>query len=186
MTLSALGAFQDAVHRRVPPGMREFVKFGIVGTVGFIVDFTTYTILTRLLDWDTVYCLGFGGGSETLGLGDIQACTNPRYPIVAANMVSVLAAVVSNFFLNKFWTFRDSRKGVMAAQGVAYVIMNFITWALNQILTGIFASRLAILHIVFGPAADLAAKVLAVLFILFFNFAGSKFVIFRRRSPASP
>lgn len=170
----------DAAHRVLSPRAREFVKFGLVGTVGFAIDFSAYGILTRLLGWDTVFCLGTGGTSETLGLAEIRACESPRYPLVAANMVSVFLAVTSNFFLNKFWTFRDPRTAVLALQGAEYFTMSVISWALNQFLTGLFASRITSLHTLFGSSADLAAKVLAIAVVLFFNFGGSKFVIFRR------
>lgn len=173
-------SLHDVLHRRLSPSLREFVKFGIVGTIGFAVDFGTYGVLTRLLGWDTVFCLGFDGTRQTIDLANIRSCTTPHYPIVAANMTSVLLAVTSNFLLNKFWTFRDSKVGALPAQGAAYLFMSTITWALNQVLTGIFASRIDTLHEVFGGSVDLAAKILAVAVVLFLNFGGSKFLIFRR------
>jgi putative flippase GtrA len=185
MQIPILDSLQDAAHRYLPPPLREFAKFGIVGTFGFIVDFSTYGLLTRVLGWNAVYCLGFDGTRSILDLATIRDCSAPHYPIVAANMISVLLAVTSNFFLNKFWTFRDPRQGTMAVQGIAYFVMSTITWALNQVLTGVFASRLDILHLLFPQNVDIAAKILAVGVVLFVNFSGSKFVIFRRE-PEQP
>ncbi len=185
MFAQTLGALHDAVRRVLPPSLQEFVKFGIVGTIGFVIDFSIYGILSRALGWDTVYCLGLDGSRGAIPLSDIELCQAPRFPIVAANMVSVLAAVVSNFLLNKFWTFRDTRTGVMAKQGGAYLAMSVVAWATNQVLTGLFASRLALLHVLFGGAVDIAAKILAIGVVLFLNFGGSKFLIFRRPSPAT-
>lgn len=187
-TVPVFSALHRTADRVLPRPLREFLKFGVVGSIGFVVDFTTYGILTRLAGIDTVFCLSLTGAHQVINLASVRACTIPRYPIVAANMVSVLLAVSSNFFLNKFWTFRDTRAQVLAAQGASYVAMSIFAWALNQVLTGIFASRLDILHELFGSKVDLAAKVLAIGVVLFVNFAGSKFVIFRRtpgRRPAA-
>jgi putative flippase GtrA len=160
--------------------LKQFIRFGIVGTFGATVDFGTYAIMTRFLGWATVYCVSLSGSVSRTNLMHFSSCTAPYYPVVAANMVSVLLAISANFFLNKYWTFRE-RTGNMAAQGIGYFIMSIIAWALNQLLTGVFASRLEIIHTTFGPYADVAAKILAVLVILFFNYGGSKFIIFGRR-----
>lgn len=181
MVQQGFGALYGAASEAVPKPLREFVKFSVVGGVGFIVDFATYGFLTRILGWDAVFCVGFDGWRQTLDLASIREC-GPHYPIVAANMVSVLFAITSNFFLNKFWTFRDPRGGVIATQGAAYLAMSIVTWSLNQVLTGLFASRIDILHVLFGDTVDLAAKILAVAVVWFVNFTGSKFLIFRKKS----
>lgn len=184
LRLSLVGDLYDLVHRRLPRPLREFVKFGVVGTIGFIIDFSTYGILTRLARWDTVYCLSLSGSMETIHLGNIRECTVPHVAVVAANMVSVLLAVSSNFFLNKFWTFRHA-EGEMVLQGAAYFALSLVAWTLNQILTGFFASQLTVLHLFFGGGADMAAKVLAIGVILFLNFGVSKFLIFRRAASSA-
>lgn len=162
--------------------LAQFVRFGVVGSIGASVDFGSYGIMTRLLGWDKVYCFGFSGTSYTTILDRLSECTTPNYPLVAANMLSVFLAITSNFVFNKFWTFRDPRTSNIAVQGISYFVMSAIAWVLNQILTGIFASRLIILHALFGHAVDIAAKILAVLVVLFFNFGVSKFVIFRQHA----
>lgn len=145
--------------------VRQFVKFGITGTFGAIVDFGTYNILTRAIGWLTIY-----------NIGGIK--------IIAANLVSVFLAIFSNFILNKYWTFRDKSENV-AAQGTSYFVMNLITFTLNQLLTSFFIFNVAQFD-VFGSQKDNAAKVAAVCFILFINFLGSKFIIFRKRPTAIP
>lgn len=164
----------------VRDNLTQFIRFGIVGTFGATVDFGTYAIMTRVLGWVTVYCVSLGGSATRTDLAHFSSCTSPYYPMVAANMVSVLLAITANFFLNKYWTFRE-RTGNVAAQGIGYFTMSVIAWMLNQLLTGVFASRLDLIHTTFGPYADVAAKIMAVLVILFFNYAGSKFIIFGRR-----
>lgn len=140
---------------------RQFVKFGVTGVIGAIVDFSVYAFLTRAVGWTTLYTVW-------------------GYEISAANNVSVLLAIMSNFLLNKYWTFRQL-EGSFARQGAGYFGLNFITWALNQILMSYFAFRVVFFEDVFGNSKDFAAKVAAIGIILFINFFGSKLVIFRKR-----
>lgn len=165
MVLQTLEPLHAAAHRYLPRGLREFVKFGISGSVGFVVDFGTYLVLTRLVDWTTVLHV-FG------------------YEVIAPNMVSVLFAIIAVFLLNKYWTFRDPRADVFARQGVRFFLIYLTTYVLNQVLTSFFAFRVPPLQELFGAQVDLAAKVLAIGVILFVNFSGSKFLVFQR-SPSA-
>jgi putative flippase GtrA len=141
---------------------KQFVKFGITGVIGAIVDFGTYNLLTR----------GFGFVASYIVLGQ---------QIIVANNISVFFAIVSNFIFNKYWTFRDTSKQV-ARQWVGYFSLNFVTWVLNQFLVSIFAFQVPIIETMFGAQKDNAAKVLAIGIILFLNFAGSKFLVFKKQS----
>lgn len=142
--------------------------------------------MTRLLDFETVFCVHLRGGESTLTtLSEVSACRGDLYPIIPANLISVFLAVISNFFLNKFWTFGDKRKSVMAAQGFGYFVMSVIAWALNQFFTGYFVSRLLFLENIIPGHSDNAAKALAIAAVLLFNFFGSKFIIFRKRPQES-
>ncbi len=143
---------------------KQFVKFGVTGTIGAVVDFSTYAFLTRLIGWNTLY--------------DIAG-----YQISAANNISVFLAICSNFILNKYWTFRAG--GNVAGQGIGYLIMNVITWALNQLLMSYFAFHLPIFSQLFGDQKDFAAKAAAIAIILFINFFGSKFLIFGKDAGAA-
>lgn len=143
--------------------IKQFIKFAVVGAIGAVVDFGTYNILTRLIGWRDVYFL-FG------------------YEIIAANLVSVFLAIISNFILNKYWTFRDTNEQVVQ-QGSQYFLLNAVTFVFNQILTSFFTFRVPLVAALFGSQSDNAAKALAIGLILFVNFAGSKFLIFRRGAP---
>ncbi|MEK7556960.1 MAG: GtrA family protein [Patescibacteria group bacterium] len=149
------------VPERYVGSAKQFLKFAVVGSVGAIVDFGSYNIMTRLFDWNTIY--------HVFGL-----------QIIAANLVSVFVAIMCNFLLNKYWTFRNPSKSVLQ-QGAGYFTLNFITFVLNQILTSFFAFQVPIVGAVFGNQRDNAAKVISVGFILFINFFGSKFIIFRKK-----
>ena len=77
---------------------KRFAKFAIVGAVGMAVDFLVFNLF-------------FVG----LGLAP-----------VAASIVSFLAAVTSNFVLNRSWTFHDSRTKTLRLQLAQYVLVNAV------------------------------------------------------------
>lgn len=153
------------IERHVPPryvqSAKQFLKFGVVGTAGAIVDFGTYNIMTRGVHWTTTYHF-FG------------------FEIIAANLVSVFIAIMVNFLLNKYWTFRNGSRSVVQ-QGAGYFGLNFVTFILNQLLTSFFTFKVPFVALLFGAQRDNAAKALSIGFILFLNFFGSKFLIFRKK-----
>ena len=156
----------DTLLRLVPTryqtAARQFLKFGVTGTIGAVVDFSIYNLLTR----------GFGFTAFYYILGQ---------RIIVANNVSVLLAIISNFVLNKYWTFRDPSKKLVQ-QGVGYFVLNAFTWVLNQLLMSFFTFQVPLVSAVFGSQKDNAAKALAIGVILFVNFFGSKFFVFRKRA----
>lgn len=66
--------------------LARFVRFGIVGGSGVVVNLGIYALMTR----------GFGLGDDLLG----------RYVSYA---FSVEISILTNFFLNDIWTFSDRR-----------------------------------------------------------------------------
>lgn len=81
----------------------QFLRFGVVGVAGFLVD---AGVLTAML-W--------------LGLG----------PYVG-RVLSYLAAASTTFALNRAWTFRDaSREAPVAAQWGRFVLLNLVGFAAN-------------------------------------------------------
>lgn len=160
MLLRVFGAFHDAVSTALPRPLREFVKFGITGAIAFVVDFGIYLSLS---------CLGTCESTVLVF----------RYPLIIQNLFSVLAAMLTVFLLNKFWTFRDPRKDVLASQGIRFFVFYTFTYILNQIVTSYFATYVPILHTAFGERTDLAAKIIAVALMTLVNFSGNKFVVFR-------
>ncbi|MBI3159453.1 MAG: GtrA family protein [Chloroflexi bacterium] len=75
---------------------KRFLKFAVVGAIGFGVDFLVFNLVRNLI-----------------GLAPVPA-----------NVVSFLAAVTSNFVLNRYWTFPDSRSKPLARQLAQYTLVN--------------------------------------------------------------
>jgi len=162
----------------------EFLRFAIVGGIGFSVDFGSYLIMTRFLGLRAVYCYSTSHQSyfTTLTQNASESCSLSHFPIIIATMISVLLAVFSNFLFNRFWTFKKiATGGNIAKQGLGYFGLNFFTYILNQLLVGFFVSDFGLLRI-FPNYVDVSAKILAVAIVLFFNFFGSKFLVFKKEA----
>jgi dolichol-phosphate mannosyltransferase len=94
--------FASIANRR---GVRQFVKFGIVGASGFVVNLVLFTALQRVvphhdepLQYNVIYTIAF------------------------------LAGGVSNYYFNRIWTFKSTghavREGMqfLTVSGIALVV----------------------------------------------------------------
>lgn len=139
---------QIASHFGVNPKEAErFSKFLIVGTIGFVVDFGTLTLLKELVHLATVI----------------------------ANTISFSAAVVSNFTFNRFWTYPDSRQKKLSSQLGQFAVVSVIGLAINNtllvLLEGPFDGFLAAIGWgVFVGRGYIPAKAVATIVVLFWNF----------------
>jgi putative flippase GtrA len=80
----------------------QFLRFGVVGTIGFMVD-------TAVL---------YGG--LALGLG-----------LYSGRAVSYLAAVTTTWALNRAWTFRGRSSGPVAREWALFALLNLVGFACN-------------------------------------------------------
>ena len=85
--------------------LERFLKFMVVGTVGFVVDFGTLNLLVLLA-----------------GL-----------PVLVANTISFTLAVLSNFTWNRLWTYPDSRSKLLRSQLTQFFIVNILGWGINTL-----------------------------------------------------
>ena len=81
-----------------PRERTRFLRFATVGVIGAVVDFGTYTLLHD-------------------GLGVIA---------VLASVLSFIAAIISNFTWNRYWTYPDSRSKQMSRQVVQFAAVSGI------------------------------------------------------------
>ena len=130
----------------VPPKEAErFFKFLLVGTVGFVVDFGILTLLKELTP----------------------------LPTVIANTISFSAAVVSNFTLNRYWTYPDSRSKSIWSQLGQFTLVNLIGLVINNTILLLLEP---IFDTMMGNLTDLPirgyipAKMVATVVVLFWNF----------------
>jgi putative flippase GtrA len=92
-------------------GVRQFVKFAIVGASGFVVNFVIFTALQRVVP--------------------NHAATGPYMAIYSA---SFLAGGVSNYFFNRAWTFKST--GHVAKEGI-----QFLSVSVLALLVGLAVSQ---------------------------------------------
>lgn len=118
---------------------RQFVRFGVVGVAGFLVDNAF------------VYTAHF-----VLGVG-----------LILAGILSFFVAASSNWFLNRIWTFRGSSTGRLHHEWLRYLATNAIGFVLNRgAYIGLIAtSPLCVSHPVIALAAGSIAE-LGVNFVM--------------------
>ncbi|MBV8148764.1 MAG: GtrA family protein [Candidatus Eremiobacteraeota bacterium] len=93
-------------------GVRQFVKFGIVGASGFLVNLVVFTILQRIipdharpLQYDIIYSLAF------------------------------LAGGISNYYFNRRWTFRSS--GHAVREGAQFLTVSAVALVVGLIVSAL-------------------------------------------------
>jgi putative flippase GtrA len=128
---------------------KRFVKFLGVGAVGFVVDATVFFIFTNLLH---VHAL-------------------------LAQVFSFTAAVVSNFTLNRHWTYPESRSKSIRRQLTQFTLVNLAGLGVRSIVFFLVHEpyrRLATAqtYIRIDPklASDFGALATAVTVVLLWNF----------------
>jgi putative flippase GtrA len=138
--------------------MRRFAKFATVGAMGFV----TQIILVNLL-------VQVGGVNETL-----------------ANAAGFIAAVVQNFFLNRRWTFPESRSRDAGRQLVQFFIVSIVGFFLNMavfttvhyLLEPMWMSLIANPRLAHAVSYNFAMCV-AVGVVFFWNFAANRMWTYR-------
>lgn len=74
----------------------RFLRFAVVGTIGAVIDFGLFNLLIELTGMKAIL----------------------------ASSISFVAAVVSNFLWNRYWTYPDSRSKPLARQLFQFVIVS--------------------------------------------------------------
>lgn len=153
-----------------PKEAERFAKFLIVGTIGFIIDFGTLTFLVEVVDLP--------------GLVAENTPFSELFGLVLANTISFSLAVVSNFTLNRFWTYPESRgirKRIQLPQftsvSIAGLLINNIIFALSVPLFDALISSVAFIPNAID--AYIPAKILATIVVLFWNFFVNRYWTYR-------
>jgi len=140
--MNATQIMQRITQRR---GVRQFVKFGIVGASGTAVNLVIYTIILNLT----------------------PAAERSRI-LMLIYSVAFLAGGVSNYLLNRLWTFRAT--GHALVQGIQFLIVSAIALGVAAIVSAVFQPML-------GPGHKL--WLVMTLFAVPVNFFINKYWTFR-------
>jgi putative flippase GtrA len=134
---------------RIPVSLRQFVKFAVVGGTGTLVNLGVFQLVVFLYEHAT-------GGSAGI------------FNQVAVG-IAFCVAVISNFLLNRFWTFRN--RGRIIRHFSRFLVVSLIGFGLNELI-------FTLLHNV-GGVHRLLSLLLAILVVTPVNFVGSKWWAFR-------
>jgi len=143
--------------------IKVFIKFGLVGASGVIVNMLIYTALITL---------------------------NVNY--LAAATVAFLFAVSSNFYLNFIWTFKGKGKDKSIKEKyLHFFIISLINFVINLSILKIAVEFLSVNELTYdiikkylGSNPDKIIKIIAQMIGIgvatFFNFFGNYFITFRK------
>ena len=135
-----------------PRERTRFFRFAVVGIIGAVVDFGTFNILTNFAGFSAVW----------------------------ASVISFIAAIISNFTWNRYWTYPDSRSKPLGRQLIQFSTVSIVGLLIrtpiiavlvplfNRIFTG-----LDFLPVGFITAEFLAnnlALTVGVIVVMFWNF----------------
>jgi len=128
---------------------KQFVKFAVVGAIGTVVNLAVLKL--TLLLW-----------------GELSAST-PFAVEAFASGLAFAVAVVNNYLLNRWWTFRSS--GTMGAEFLKFFTVSICGLVLNELVFWVFRAQLD-LHV-------MVSQLLAIACVLPFNFIVNKLWSFR-------
>lgn len=144
--------------------LERFIKFFIVGAIGFVVDFGTLNLLQLTV---------------------LRPTPDSALPVIIATTTAFTAAIISNFIWNRYWTYPDSRSRSIPRQLFQFFAVNIAGWLfrLGIVVTlyspfGVAASQL-VNALRPGTITTLAAsdqlgtnlaQALAVFVVMFWNF----------------
>jgi len=137
------------VYKRLNRSGTQFVKFAVVGAIGTIVNLAVLKL--TLLLW-----------------GQFNEST-PFAVEAFASGLAFAVAVVNNYLLNRWWTFRSS--GTMSTEFLRFLVVSLCGLALNELVFWVFRAQLE-LHV-------MVSQLLAIACVLPFNFVVNKLWSFR-------
>jgi putative flippase GtrA len=139
------------IYGRLTLGQQQFLKFSMVGGVGFVVDAGTLYILTKLVGLDKVTARVFS---------------------------SLVFGMTTTFLLNSYLTFRGQGSGSMFQRYLRFAAANIIGNLLNLGAYTLLVENLPLFYRI-----PLLGVIAGTFVGLIFNFAGSKYFVFKAVKP---
>jgi putative flippase GtrA len=135
-----------------PRERTRFFRFAVVGIIGAVVDFGTFNILTNFAGFSAVW----------------------------ASVISFIAAIISNFTWNRYWTYPDSRSKPLGRQLIQFSTVSIVGLLIrtpiiavlvplfNRIFTGLYFLPVGFITAEF--LANNLALAVGVIVVMFWNF----------------
>jgi Predicted membrane protein len=136
--------------------IKQFLKFGIVGAISFVVDFTLYTV-----------------------------CNFLGCPYLISGIIGFVVSVIVNYLLSMKFVFERRDDMSRKKEFIIYVVLSTIGLGLNELLlyicvdivyansdflTGLYGDRMA----------EIVAKVFATGVVMIYNFVSRKLILEKR------
>lgn len=134
--------------------LKKFVKFGVVGASGAVIDFGL-----------TALCKGILGVPELL-----------------ANAIGFTVAATSNYFFNRVWTWRSTSKEV-GVEYAKFFIVSLIGLGLNSLIVFLLKD-ISIVPRIVDTTLDWdfwVAKVIATAIVMVWNFLANNYFTFHKK-----
>ncbi|WP_151549114.1 MULTISPECIES: GtrA family protein [Corynebacterium] len=107
---------------------RQFLKFGIVGASGVVVNFLTVVVVKKILDG------GFGIHEEDAAMNLLDTQFHIRWFHIILT-IAFLVANMSNFQLNRMWTFRSSHRPPWLKQFIPFLVAGLGALVVTQVVS---------------------------------------------------
>jgi dolichol-phosphate mannosyltransferase len=159
-------AFADRIHGESKLSLREQFRY---------LRHVRRLFIYRYGTWSEVMQFAVVGASGVLvNLGLVTALLPTGVSVAASIAVGIAASICSNFYLNRRFTFSQSKGGHMPTQFLSYLVSVSFGALVNYVVA------LALLHFFKGLAPQLAALGgIAVATIA--NFLALKYIVFKRK-----
>ena len=137
------------MDRRLDESLRQFVKFAVVGGLGTVVNLVV--LKAALYVWG------------------LAATTTPFAAEAFASGLAFSVAVVHNYLLNRWWTFRS--RGSVAGEFARFLAVSLLGLGLNELAFWLFRAQVGLGVVV--------SQLGAIACVLPFNFTVNKLWSFR-------
>ena len=160
-----------------PKEAERFIKFLVVGALGFVVDFGIFNLLLNPLN--AILQPGTAVFDFFVSLGLTPAYVATGLTAVIAATISFIAAIISNFTLNRYWTYPDSREKPIWSQFLQFFLVSITGIVFRIPIIALTRTPFTKLVETFLPMLDPdliirlgenMALALSVLIVLFWNF----------------
>lgn len=157
-------AVAHVISRKIPV-IWQIGKFGVTGVLNVLVDLGVLSILTYF--FRTYY----SADSKTVVLGFITV-----YSLYKA--ASFITANINSYLWNKHWTF--NKEGGKSAEFIQFFIVSVVGFGINVLVASIVFKAVASSMGISADQAGLIGAAMGSIVGLVWNFAGYKFIVFKK------
>jgi putative flippase GtrA len=131
----------------LPFRLLSLVKFGFTGMSGLVIDFSVTWLL-----------------KDELHLNKFLA-----------NAAGFTMAVISNYIINRLWTFSERERTKVSRQFASFLVVSLVGLLLNSGFVYLFNEQLGLDFYL--------SKAIAILLVFFWNFSANYFFVFKSGKP---